>query len=236
MASYKHTRRSHGVHKKRRVTKRHKNTLRKSRSRIMRGGVRITYKDGRIYDGDIQNGKANGKGKMSWSDDGHAYVYDGEWVNDEINGKGKMSWSDDGRAYVYEGMWKNGKKNGIGNMTSWPKDMEHSHEWVEDMTIYDGEWVNDEINGKGKYTWPNGDFYEGDWNNGNAHGYGTMKSSNGNLYKGEWNKGKKINGTIQWGDGKEFRGLSNEHLSMSNPMYNSLSRKGTPTKQRRNPN
>ena len=131
----------------------------------MRGGVRIKYKDGRIYDGEIKDGKANGIGIMTWSDDN----YD----------------------YVYVGKWNDGMKNGSGKMTSWPKGTEHNDEWVEDMMIYDGEWVNDKRTGKGRYTWPSGDFYEGEWNNDNAHGYGIMKSSNGNIYEGEWKNGKK---------------------------------------------
>jgi hypothetical protein len=195
----------------------------------MRGGKKgkITYEDGRIYDGEIQDGKANGRGIMTWSDDDYDYVYVGEWNDD--------------------------KKNGSGKMTSWPKGTEHNDEWVEDMMIYDGMWVNDKRTGKGKYTWPSGDFYEGEWNNDNAHGYGIMKSSNGNIYngqwrdgkkngkgkmkypnghvyEGEWNDNKKINGTIHWSNGKEFRGLSNVQLSMTDATYDAKSRSGTPTR------
>jgi hypothetical protein len=36
----------------------------------------------------------------------------------------------------------------------------------DDGDTYEGNLVNDVMNGYGKYTWSNGDIYEGDWVNG----------------------------------------------------------------------
>ena len=41
-----------------------------------------------------------------------------------------------------------------------------------------GEFDNDLFNGKGDYTYSNGDIYEGDWVNGNAHGKGKYVFAN----------------------------------------------------------
>ncbi|PID47355.1 MAG: hypothetical protein CR967_04785 [Proteobacteria bacterium] len=43
--------------------------------------------------------------------------------------------------------------------------------------IYEGDWVNNKRTGKGKYIWANGSYYEGDWVNGVRNGYGIIKLS-----------------------------------------------------------
>ena len=52
--------------------------------------------------------------------------------------------------------------------------------------IYEGDWVNNQMHGKGIYKFRNGDIYEGDRVNGKKHGYGTYKYKNGDYYEGEW--------------------------------------------------
>ena len=78
---------------------------------------------------------------------------------------------------------------------------------------YEGEWKNDEPNGKGKKTWPNGDTYEGECPGGANHesvqlidslvegsfvddmreGFGKYCHPDGYEYEGEW-KNNKPNG------------------------------------------
>ena len=38
--------------------------------------------------------------------------------------------------------------------------------------MYEGEWVDGNIHGKGKYYYQNGSTYEGDYNMNKRHGYG----------------------------------------------------------------
>ena len=128
MTSY--TQRRHGVfHKKRRLTKRFKHTIRKSQRRVMRGGMKGTknYEDGRRYDGDMKDGEANGTGKMTWPD-GKLYV--GEWKNSKIDGTGKMTWPS---GQVYVGEWKDSKRQGRGKIR------------FSNGIIYEGNWNNDSI-------------------------------------------------------------------------------------------
>ena len=35
---------------------------------------------------------------------------------------------------------------------------------------YDGEWKDDQPDGKGNFNWPNGDRYLGDWKDGQRNG------------------------------------------------------------------
>jgi hypothetical protein len=55
-----------------------------------------------IYEGDLVDGKAHGKGKMTYTD---GMVFEGTYVNDLADGKGKMYF--DGK--VYEVVFVNGK-------------------------------------------------------------------------------------------------------------------------------
>ena len=40
--------------------------------------------------------------------------------------------------------------------------------------------------GKGVYTWVNGEVYDGEWMNGIKHGYWVWKGTNGESYIGQW--------------------------------------------------
>ena len=51
---------------------------------------------------------------------------------------------------------------------------------------YDGEWVNDQMEGYGVYHYSNGDIYEGNWKNNLHNGFGTYIFTDGHRYIGEW--------------------------------------------------
>ena len=51
---------------------------------------------------------------------------------------------------VYEGEFQNGIRHGRGVFR-----------YYETGDVYIGQWANDNKNGKGKYTWKNGDTYDG---------------------------------------------------------------------------
>ena len=50
--------------------------------------------------------------------------------------------------------------------------------------------------GRGNYTYPDGDKYEGEWKNGEFHGQGTYTSPDGSKFEGEFKDGKRWNGII----------------------------------------
>ena len=75
---------------------------------------------------------------------------------------------------TYTGNRENGKKSGTGTF-----------KW-NDGTVYEGEWKEDKINGKGKLTIPNKGTYEGDFENGEKEGQGKYTFSNGDTYYGEF--------------------------------------------------
>ena len=55
-------------------------------------------------------------------------------------------------------MFKNGKKSGKG-----------TYKWA-DNSIYDGNWLDNNIEGFGEYRWPDNRVYIGEWKENKLHG------------------------------------------------------------------
>ncbi|MEE1885930.1 MORN repeat-containing protein [Pedobacter flavus] len=165
------------------------------------------------YEGEIENGKASGKGKMIYND---GRVLDGIFQNNLPNGKGKMILAS-GKV-VYEGDYLNGQPNGKGKF------------WYENGNVYEGDFVKGLKQGKGVYIFKNGSIYEGDFNynnmegmgkmkyinnmiyegpfkNGYENGFGTVTSSSGDIYKSEFYNGKCTGiGTVTYKNGNRYQG------------------------------
>ncbi|MEI8058967.1 MAG: hypothetical protein WCG67_02320 [Ferruginibacter sp.] len=81
---------------------------------------------------------------------------------------------------TYSGECKKDKANGNGTATG--------------IDTYTGEFKNGYPNGKGKYTWKNGDWYEGNWKNGKFEGsgkltrYDSTKTDTVIIINGYWKK------------------------------------------------
>ena len=95
-----------------------------------------------VYEGEIMNGKRNGKGKQTFAD---GEVYEGDFKDDKMNGKGKFTCTD---GEVFEGDFKDDERNGKGKSTFASGD------------VYEGSWKDGEITGKGKFTFANGEVHE----------------------------------------------------------------------------
>ncbi|CAK94979.1 unnamed protein product (macronuclear) [Paramecium tetraurelia] len=100
--------------------------------------------------------------------------------------------------------------------------------------IYEGEWLNQQKDGKGKFTWKdgsyfegdfvqdkamgigklvhvNGDSYEGEWKNDMAHGHGVFNHFRGVKYAGQWKYDLQDGeGQETWPDGTEYKGTYKE--------------------------
>ena len=51
---------------------------------------------------------------------------------------------------------------------------------------YSGAWLNNQLNGYGFLTWPDGSKYEGNFKAGKRHGKGFKTYHNGETYDGNW--------------------------------------------------
>ena len=73
---------------------------------------------------------------------------------------------------------------------------------------YEGGYINDKFEGKGKYIYENGDLYIGEWKRGLREGNGILYYKNGNIkYEGGWVNDKyEGNGKHIWKDGECYIG------------------------------
>ena len=73
---------------------------------------------------------------------------------------------------------------------------------------YEGEYVNDKFEGKGKYIYDNGEYYIGEWKNGLRNGKGKYYYKNGNIrYEGDFvNDKAEGNGKYIWENGNYYIG------------------------------
>ena len=56
--------------------------------------------------------------------------------------------------------------------------------YFTDKYVYEGEWKNNERNGRGKQQWKDGSIYEGYWKENLAQGYGRLIHADGDVYIG----------------------------------------------------
>ena len=76
-----------------------------------------------------------------------------------------------------------------------------------DGNVYEGDWRDDKRTGKGKYTWPNGNVYEGDWRDDKRTGKGKKTWAGGNVYEGDWRDDKMTGkGKGTWASGNVYEG------------------------------
>lgn len=74
----------------------------------------------------------------------------------------------------------------------------------EDGRQYQGEYKDDKKHGYGIYTWKDGREYRGFWHRGKQHGLGTYRVSDQGLKFGLWEDGKRI----EWFDDKQINQIS----------------------------
>ena len=157
------------------------------------GRAQVQYPNGDVFDGFFLNGVRDGKGTMTYAEQGTKY--EGEWKNNLKEGIGKMTFGTEGEytghfvagqrngegVYkylktkdLYSGSWKNGLKHGKGTFIFYDTKMKIV-----------GDWFNGQIV-KGKWIFANGTYFEGKFENNYPKGEGIWHFVNGNEVKGEF--------------------------------------------------
>lgn len=67
--------------------------------------------------------------------------------------------------------------------------------------VYKGEFKFDQPWGRGTFIYSNGNKYEGQFRKGLPHGEGTFTDKEGGIYKGSFNRGKKEGTGTKWKNG-----------------------------------
>lgn len=179
--------------------------------------------EGRVYRGEIRNGKFVGegeyidqdqqqiiKGKFEENGDlkekGHIITpeleYEGQVKYGKPHGFGKMNWIVKGEQY--EGYWENGIMHGEGQLKR------------ADMSVYKGEFEHGLFNGEGQIVFADTSFVKGSFKNGVLTGkgiyrYKTNDPKKREEYTGRFSKGqphgvgtlKFVNGSIYSGEFRE---------------------------------
>ena len=177
------------------------------------GTGKLSWANGDVFDGTLQNGKRHGKGLFVWAS-GHRYQ--GDWVNDVASGTAKVDFVNGNH---YEGAVDNGVPQDTGSMlyasgdryvgrfSAGEPEGTGSYVWKNGQK-FEGDWKRGKPNGQGKLTFANGDRYEGSVQDGVPSQSGTFSWSNGDRYSGEWKAGAKHGqGTFTWASGDRWEGL-----------------------------
>lgn len=130
-------------------------------------------------EGSWTNGHQNGRALIHLQGGAR---FEGEAKDGVPTGHGFIVWPGVGR---YDGEFQNGAAQGYGSVV------------YEDGTPpplgggkYVGDFVNWKRQGKGIFTSRNGDTYEGEWGNNDPNGKGTLTTDHGkNRYSGTWASG-----------------------------------------------
>ena len=160
----------------------------------MTGLIHFKWENGDVFDGQMLDGKRNGKGRMVWAS---GQTYDGDWRDDVAVGEGAMSFVNGDR---YQGQVKDGVPHGRGRMQfsngdTFDGQFDRSIPDVEgvytekDGSRYTGQWKSGVKHGRGKSVWATGQSYEGDWVADKPEGKGSITFANGDRYEGQVSNG-----------------------------------------------
>lgn len=130
------------------------------------------------WTGGCENGKAAGKGMLTWYLDGQPNGhYKGRLKAGHVVGKGTYT---DHNGFRYQGDMGDNGPDGVG-VAEYPSGMR-----------YIGEWKNGKLNGNGVLTWPEGDRFEGTFKNGKPDGKGVYVTTDGLRHEQLWKNGKQV--------------------------------------------
>jgi hypothetical protein len=148
------------------------------RENVISGKARIIYPNGDYFEGDVEQNRANGRGKLV---EGRT-TYKGSFRDNLQHGPG----SETGDGYTFEGHFEAGHKK-TGTLT-WKKGKDtltykgqFSNNLFEGRGTlstkegrYIGEFVKGKKCGRGKFYYNNHRYYEGDFDNDMRHGEGII--------------------------------------------------------------
>lgn len=144
------------------------------REEKMCGAGEMQYFTGHRYAGHWADNKKNGFGTMHYST---GPVYAGDWVDDMRHGHGRITFMPGSAVEeAYEGQWVDDNWHGEG--TYWYR--------KDEGTVYEGEWDMGVRHGFGRISYKDGSFYRGDFVRDQMWGKGVYVGADGSQYDGEW--------------------------------------------------
>ena len=150
--------------------------------------------DGGRYEGQKVDGYREGYGTFHYSQGG---IYTGNWHLNKMEGEGCLYYPSGKLAY--EGSWENDKLHGYGTLYSEDvvklKDSfdYRSFDNIGDFWIkYEGYFLDDNKEGKGKLVLSNGEWFNGQFSEDKVHGDGEFFRKDGVRILGRWHRNKMV--------------------------------------------
>ncbi len=157
----------------------------------VQGWVCMKYENDTVYIGEMYKRMRHGFGMRSYRNSDIVYI--GDYHQNKKHGKGKIIRITD-EFLIYNGDWNDEDKHGYGILIG--KDAK-----------YEGNFIKDEMEGRGKMEWDNGDIYEGEFIKGCKEGYGIIKFGNRDIYEGNFvNNLMHGPGIYKWATGEIYKG------------------------------
>lgn len=165
-------------------------------------GVFESFKDKFTYEGSLNHGKIEGKGKIFSHD--NLYVFEGVINSESVPTTGELTVNfqqDSTKSYrvVLDNYplnkariaYNDGREyEGYINTKTFVPEGEGTARYLNNSE-YTGNWKNGEFDGFGKFSWQDGSFYEGNYISGKKQGNGRFTYASKKLYDGEWANGKQ---------------------------------------------
>lgn len=173
----------------------------KFKKQLLRENGMHKWRDGTIYKGNFLYGKITGKGVMLWPPEA---TRDDKFFASCSHGNYRILTKDDSVDKFVSKIFKDSK----------------DFTW-SDGVIYEGDWLDGKMTGKGVMIWPSGTKYEGEFFENYRRGYGTLTkptfnvyacgckivSSMSDIYEGSWKQGlPEGTGTCTWRNGSIYNG------------------------------
>jgi len=130
-------------------------------------------------------------------------TWSGDCKDGYAEGKGVAQWYKSKKISQkkYEGEMHGGFMNGQGKFT------------FANGDVFDGQFKDGSLDGRGSARWFNKNHYEGEWKNGYPSGNGTYTWASGNRYTGQWAEGKQNGGgDFRFANGNHYVGAFKDGL------------------------
>lgn len=205
---------------------------------VPNGRGELKYFNGIVYEGEFDNGKRNGFGKIIFKD--NAFVF-GQWENNlpSLNWEWKISYSNGDQYFGFILTDKKKIQNEEFDVLTFLKNKSGEYHYVNEKSKffgnynndkregygilingksgerYYGEWKDDMYSGHGLLIYRDGSYYEGGFYLGKKHKKGVLNLSNGDIIEGMWKSDKIQDASYTKGNMKKMN-LSILNLISSN--------------------
>ena len=120
---------------------------------------------------------------------------------------------------ICETLLNKGNSPYVGEMVNGVREGKGTYSF-ENGDKYEGFWKNNKMGGKGVYYFKNGDKYDGDWVEGKKEGQGIYYFKSGAKYEGNWVQGKmEGKGIFYYNNGEKYDGDWKENKKEGNGIY-----------------